>query len=367
MAERPFVVSTSDRILFKRCRRKWDFQSANRQALVTVDQAVAGPLWLGSGFHFALEDFHGYNLFEHPSKAFRAYVSAHRRGDLPGDHEDLTDLACGMLDYYIKYWLPQHGEPFKTLWIDNVPQVEVMLYVPLDIEPPDGYDSVMYRMTFDRVCIDDFERIIIEDYKTAQKAYEAGRLELDPQVSSYDWGGRLLYGDAVEGACWLQFIKALAHEPKVLMNGELSMNKDQYTTHAIYRDTLIKYYGEVPKKYIDFLNYLTTLENPEGDRYIRRELIYRNAHFAQAEERKIFAELTDMIAIQPAQLYPNPTRDCIWECAFKTPCLAMDDGSDYSHLLKTEYTRWDGEGYKTTGWRERLEYPAAPEFTASVD
>lgn len=365
-----YVVSTSDAILYKRCRRRWDFQSKNRQSLNPIGGVPSGPLWLGTGFHFALEDYYGYKLFKDPMEALRAYASAHKRRDLPDDWEALVELGCGMFEYYTKYWLPQHGEVFETLWEEGpdgskVPQVEVNVRIPLDIPPPPGYDGVAYSTTYDRIAFDEHGRIIVVDYKTAGKAYEAGKLELDPQVSRYIWSARLLYGDRVEGAAWMQFLKAVPDAPEPLKNGELSVNKNQYTTHAIYRDTLIEYYGEVPKKYIDFLNHLASLEHEDGDRYIRREIIYRNQTFADNEERKIFQEVDEMLR-EDLPLFPNPTRDCTWDCNYRAMCLAMDDGSDWEYMRDSEYEKWEGEGYKSTDWRERLEYPPVLEHNLEL-
>jgi hypothetical protein len=73
------------------------------------------------------------------------------------------------------------------------------------------------------------------------------------------------------------------------------------------------------------------------------------------EQAKIIAEVLEML--DPAlPLYPNPTKDCSWDCPFKIPCLAMDDGSDYQYVLDNEYTQW--AGYKDD-WRRRVVYPDA--------
>lgn len=359
-----FVVSTSDRQVFKRCRRKWDLSNRNRQSLQPISAVVAGPLWLGTGFHFAMEDYYGYNEFKSPVKAFEAFVKSHRRSELPEGYDELTDLATGMLQYYMNHWLPQHGEAFETLWVDDIPQVEVNVRIPLDIAPPPGYDAVEYSITFDRVAIDEYDRIIIVDYKTTGKAYEVGRLEQDPQVSSYFWAGQLLYGRAIEGACWMEFLKAVPHPPEVLKSGELSQNKQQYTTASIYRETLMEYYGKIPQSYVPFLNYLASLETPEGDRYVKREFVYRNADFARNVERQIFEEIYDMIDPN-IRIYPNPTRDCQWDCNYRPISLAMDDGSDYEYMIQSEFERWEGEGYKSNQWRQRLQYPEALEVTTS--
>lgn len=361
--ERPrrlYVVSTSDRVTFKRCHRRWDLQSKNRRSLVPVGAVPAKQLWLGSGFHFALEDYHGYRYFDKPADAFRAYAGAHRPSELPDEHVNQTELACGMLDYYADHWFPQRQDIGETLWIDDVPQVEVNIQVPLDIKSPSGYDEVVYSITLDRLIVDDHGRIVVEDYKTAQRMYEPGRLELDPQLSSYLWGAGLLYGDRVEGACWLQFLKAVPHQPEVLSNGELSQNKNQYTTYSIYKAALMEYYAEVPEKYIPFLNHLASMETPESDRFIRREVIYRNETFKVNEERKIFEEIRDMTD-PDLKLYPNPTRDCTWDCQYKDVCIAMDDGSDWEFMIESGFEKWEGEGYKSTAWRSRLKYPDAIE------
>lgn len=360
-----FVVSTSDRQVFKRCRRKWDLSNRNRQSLVPIEGVVSAPLWQGSGHHFALEDFHGYNIFGDPREAFKAYVRAHRQSELPEGADEVIELELGMLENYVDRWLPQHGEPYKTLWVDDVPQVEVNVRVPLDIEPPEGYDSVEYSMTFDRIVVDDYDRIGVEDYKTTGKAYEIGRLEQDPQVSAYFWGGQLVYGPRFEAAYWLEFLKAVPDPPEVLKNGELSKNKNQYTTAAMYEETLLHYYGTIPSKYTDILNHFKSQETPEGDRFIKRETIYRNETFAKNVEREIFAEIYDMIDPN-ISLYPNPTRDCLWDCNYRAISLAMDDGSDYEYMMQTEFERWEGEGYKSNDWRERLEYPQPLEVIAAA-
>jgi hypothetical protein len=361
---RDFVVSTSDRINFKRCRRRWDLGSKNRQSLVLVGGVQSPALWLGTGFHFALEDYHGYKRFGSAAEAFLAYVACHRRSELPENWKETAELGEAMLNYYTEDWLPQRGELYETLWVDGVPQVEVNVKVPLDIDPPPGFDRVVYSTTYDRVGIDEHGRIVVIDYKTAAKQFDPGRLELDPQVSSYIWSARLVYGDAVEGASWQQHIKAVPDPPEVLKNGSLSKNKQQYTTARMYEKTCIEYYGKVPSEYQEIINHFASLETPDADRFVRREVIYRNEVFAANEEGYIFNEIDDMIDPN-LRLYPNPTRDCTWDCDFRSVCLAMNDGSDYEYMLESEYQRWEGEGYQSNQWRKRLKYPEPLEVEAA--
>src|SRR3990167_642002 len=113
------ILSTSVRLLFKRCRRKWDWQSTQRQNLIPVAEAASSPLWYGSGFHFALEDFHGHKRYPSAFDAFTAYSKAFRPHELPADSEDLMVLAEGMLAHYTMSWLRRRDE-YQTLWVDGV-------------------------------------------------------------------------------------------------------------------------------------------------------------------------------------------------------------------------------------------------------
>lgn len=337
-------IHTSDRISFRRCRRKWYLSSPIRRNMVYVGDTAA-PLWFGSGFHFALEDFHGRGDYGDPLLAFRAYYEATRRVH-PPEAAELLGLAAGMLSHY-RHWVSRRNE-FTTLVVRGVPQVEVQWEVPLA-------RGVVYRGTFDRVVTDPYGRVWLVDYKTAQR-FNTSKLDNDPQVSAYCWAGRELYGIVPEGMVYMQFLKAAPAPPRQLMDGSLSTNKQQPTSYALFKAAAIAEYGEFrrfPEKYRSYLGYLAALETPEGDHFIRRDLCRRNEAFIDSEEWKLRAEISEMLN-PTLPLYPNPTRDCSWDCNFKGVCLAMDDGSDWEHILQEEYTPRIGG---TTPWREQLPDP----------
>src|SRR5690625_7371113 len=99
----PRIIRTSDRIQFKRCRRRWAF-SSNLRGNLTYSGESPAPLWIGTGFHFALEDFHGYNRFGDHFKAFKAFAAASETADRksrtttgPTDIDELLALPEAML------------------------------------------------------------------------------------------------------------------------------------------------------------------------------------------------------------------------------------------------------------------------------
>jgi len=364
-------IHTSDRVGFKRCRRRWGWQSQLRGNLVPSVGETAAPLWFGSGFHFALEDYHGYNRFGNPALAFEAYSEA-TRGQRPSDYEEHEKLARGMLRYYTRRWEPRHKGSYQTLWVDGKPQCEVDIKLDItefvlnragrayrqmfyDIYGSDA--EIVYSITFDRVVVDEHDRIWGVDYKTA-KRMESGNLELNPQATSYSWVMWKFYDQEPEGILWHQFLKAVPDAPQKLANGHLSVNKNQKVTYSSYRAALKMHYAAkgigVPwRQYTEFLNHLAYIESEEGDEFIQLHPIRRNAAMRAAEEEKIAYEVMDMLDPN-LPLYPNPTRDCNWDCNFRAACLGLDDGSDIAYMLATEYTQW--QGYRDD-WRARITYP----------
>jgi hypothetical protein len=89
--------------------------------------------------------------------------------------------------------------------------------------------------------------------------------------------------------------------------------------------------------------------------FIKRSLVRRNAYAIAMEEAKIMAEVREMVDTE-LPLYPSPDRDCFFMCPFREPCLAMDDGSDFQHLINTMFQ----ERTKVPAWRNRVKWPAIP-------
>jgi hypothetical protein len=339
---RAAVIRTSDRISFKRCRRKWGWSSHLRGNLTNKD--AIGPLWYGTGMHYALEDFHGYNIYGSPIKAFEAYCYAtwanRSKNPVPGMFHELKELGIGMMGYY-ELWLSER-QPLKTLWIDGKPQVEVRALIPVPFNvkeryPDSPFDSVLYSVTIDRVCEDDDGLLWPLDYKSA-KSVQTMHLPTDPQVGAYYWALGHIYPDRqVGGFIYQQHRKDVPEDPRVTMSGRLSVDKRQLTTHRAYRRVLKNIYGadhnKWPQENLKFLNELAASEEAEADKFIRRDKVYRNQFAAETEGTKILLEVEDMLNPN-LPLYPNPVRDCVYTCSqFYHACIAMDDGSDWQQEL----------------------------------
>lgn len=119
-----YFVGVSECRNFRRCLRKWEFQSGFRKGLGRIGTETNINFWFGSAIHFAMEDYHGYNRFGDPRRALTAYYNAFPKDELPDGAEEHYELGLSMLGYYLE-WLPKHNTSyeFETLWLseDNKP------------------------------------------------------------------------------------------------------------------------------------------------------------------------------------------------------------------------------------------------------
>jgi len=302
-----------------------------------------------------MEDYHGYKKFPDMAAALAAYADAFDDDKRPLEWMDIIDQATAMLDYYVQ-WLKPRNE-YKTLWIDGVPQVEVEFELLLPIESPDPkYKGVTYHGTLDKVVceINNPDRWWIEDYKTAA-AIDIAKLETDGQITAYLWGAEQHYQHPIEGVIYTQISKSPPEYPRMLTKGGISTDKRQRTTHTLYRAALLEQFpdGVFPNQYIPFLNDLAAMETLEGNKFIRWDKVTRNDAAKRNFYLNMLGEAAEMVnPLLP--IYPNPTRDCAWDCPARSICLATDDGGDPEYLLKEEFKeRLEGKD----PWRKNIKWP----------
>jgi len=347
-------IHTSDRNLFKQCRRKWDYQSPLRQNLQMKDK-FSHYFWVGTGLHFALEDFHGYNKFGNPIDAFQAYYDCFEPKQLTMDCEVAATMIPGMLNHYIYEWLPKRNK-FKTLWIDGKPQVEIEVILELKALSRQFGHPIYYSMRFDRVVTDELGRLWIMDYKTVAR-FDTNKLETDLQISAYSWGAELYYGKPIEGMVYLQLKKVLIKEPKLLKRpeGAVSIDKKQNTNYNKYLEALNFKYGclaKTPPENLETLEHFRMQEEELSDAFIRYDLVRRNKSAKHKQYGHILAEGKDMLN-KNLSIYPNPTRECFNFCDFRPVCLAEEDGLDAQFILDNNYEQQKREDET---WQKKLKW-----------
>jgi hypothetical protein len=348
----PIVTRTTDRTNFKKCRRLWHFSSPLRQN--------REPVRVNDNLSFGISMHKGWEAFYHPDNqrlslldraalaksSFAVAESEAMRvegGNLglsmerEQEYADRMILGIGMLDYYCLKVAPKEDEGWTFL------DVERKFQVPVE----DGNGPIIingrplvYQVRIDLLAKDSEGNLWVWDHKTAANVSgDTFFLDIDTQISSYQWAVQKALGVPVKGVIYNEVAKTVPTKPKVLKNGSLSQDKRQNTTYDLYVQA-IEDLGLDSEPYSAMLEFLRS--KPQS--FYRRTPIQRNQRELLFQEALIREELRDMTS-SPAP-YPNPSKMHCGGCDFKAPCLVANELGDVEFMLKDPnlYQERQGEG-----------------------
>lgn len=346
-----YVIRTSDRGQFKRCRTLWDFTSKMR--LNYEYSPGIEPLDFGTAIHAAAEVYWDPTLFDGPVEvrenlaiaAFKDHMDDWKSRIRAADQwegrkeiwQEHFDLGIGMLEHYF-LWAPN---AFKG-WRPVKSEIEFEVPIPgLPVKYSEGFRvnveghleylgaPVVYQGRIDLIIQnEETDEIWILDHKTAAQFGQTEHLELDQQCGSYVWALKKCLGIDVAGVIYSEWRKKVPKEPDMLKSGLPSKNKSQNTTPELYRKKLEEL-GLDTEMYADFLQ---TLQK-EGQQYFRNIPIHRSSQELAALEANIVNEAIDMI--DNPRIYPNPSRWNCNGCQFRSPCLMRQEGGDWEWYLES--------------------------------
>jgi hypothetical protein len=269
------------------------------------------------------------------------------------------DLGIGMLEFY-KEWAPKNDD-FVIV------AAESTFSIPLGFEAVDmREDSPNYGQMLEVhargkrdavIYYPEQDKFRINDHKTAARIDEDEfiKLEKDQQISTYLWATTmegLLYdlpwsGHTVDGALYTALRKKYPQPPTPTYQdkktGEyraLSVDRqNEGTTAELFEAALKsnpawqKWFVETPKAQ----EYYTWLCEAGDENFIVRRTVPRNMHEIRNHGIHIEQIAREMLNPDTA-IYPNPTGNWLCTgCAFRSPCIAADDGSDWQGMLADGY------------------------------
>jgi hypothetical protein len=191
----------------------------------------------------------------------------------------------------------------------------------------------------------------IIDHKTAAVIGDdyLRKLEKDEQCSNYLWA--TMQEARMEDYPWKDHMvdrilytalrKNYPHEPLFTERGVPSLDKNkQATTPELFTDAIVgnprleDWFRNTPKAQA-FYEYLCDLGD---EQFVVRTPVTRNIHEINATGEHLRMIAREML--DDPNIYPNPTGEfrCI-QCAFRSPCIAADDGSDWMGMLADGYER----------------------------
>lgn len=301
MADDDRRFSNSELATFRRCRRKWYF-SAFRHLGLKREQAH-GAARLGTRVHDALEVY-----YDHDLPMALAKLEADMERDLllnPDQDKDIrkdVELAVRMVEGYAQ-WVEEEGEDADY----EVLGTEVA--VSVELKDPRVPDNVLLIGKLDQqVRKISTDQLLFLDHKTVQDFSRVRLLHLDTQIKHYMLLERLLHARGLVdqartgGALYnmLRKVKRTASAKPPFYMREIVLHTD---------DELRVYYEQVVREILEILQ-------------VERELL------AGANHRHV--------------CYPNPTRDCGWDCDFFVVCGMVDNPLDDDEgLIATLYETGD--------------------------
>lgn len=298
------IISVTERAEYRRCRRRWNLGSSNRQGLTKLVPNTA--LGLGTLIHAALADWLVHpdlnlrHVFIFRAKQQVDIVKAlyHKQTgrDLTqeelGNLWDAINLGSAMMENYQEHWKTPLPPGFELV----SPEQRVQIPIPGTAHILEGrLDGIIRELEGKR-------RLYVLEHKTYSTRPDEETLSINDQFIAYQWMlTKLDIGD-VAGVAYDGLWKRAAPPKKV--------------------------------------------ENRPGelhDLFVRTRL-YRTRHELVEFEQQLALEAREM-AGAPA-IYMNRTWDgsCKWGCEYNTLCFAMSKGDDVDHIRSRLYTTKEALG-----------------------
>jgi len=353
---------------------------------------ISFPLWFGTGIHYALEKFYDPMLRRDPVETFLTWFNYQWEGGIVGEewlnltydiHPRLADidgkkskdqwkikglrdllpdpieaefiehkeLGIGMLEFYKDF--AARKDDFEVV------AVESTYSIPLEFESIDRReDSPNYgklievhaRGKRDQIAwYPEREKFGVMDYKTTARVDEDYFLknEKDEQFTNYLWATKYeakyyelpWYAHEVDRVIVNAMRKNFPKPPTILKSGLISVNRQTEGTTATLFMRAVKERGlemwyEDDEKAQSYYNYLV---KQGDDLFVQRDVVFRNEHEIENAHKHITMIAKEMLR-DDIPLYPTPTgaKSCL-NCAFRVPCIAKDDGSDWQGMLEDGY------------------------------
>lgn len=286
------LFSNSELKTFKRCRRKWYF---GYHLGLTAREPWTGPLAIGTRMHIALAAMYDPSNPRDPAEVLEELIAADAaKNDDPSDEElkdfnKEADLCRAMIEGYVE-WLAETGadEFYEPLGAEELVEAEFPVHDADDVPV-----RIVGRLD-QKIRRKDDGALMFLDHKTVG-TFKVPWLELDEQMLMYHLLQKLMHPD----------------EPVVAGGVYNMMRKVKRTANAKppFYERLVITHNET-----ELRNFWVRLAGTITD------VLAVESKLDEGEDHRFVA-------------YPNPNRDCNWDCEFFHACTMTDDGSRVEEMM----------------------------------
>ena len=237
-------------------------------------------------------------------------------GDLPGE-------CARIMKSYVRYY-KTIDKRFVTL--DS--EMDEIVTLPNGLE----VNIVVDLIVWDKVL----SGIWAWDHKSRKNFEDEDLIILDPQLTIYYDGLRLMGFDRLLGVVQNEIKTKPPAIPDLLQSGELSKRKNIDTDVWTYMEE-IRRRGLDPSNYADILR---TIASRQKDKFFRRTYIPRDKPLVRQQRREITWSANEILAAQRKSAFPRSVdKSCAWGCDYRDICITELHGGDIDSIIKARFTR----------------------------
>lgn len=317
--------------LFRRCRRAWDLGARERRNYEPIE--LAQVFDFGEAIHDALDVYYFPGMWEWNRAIVRPLAvagfekSMRRQRAAYGQTRDLSaaqisdfdqhlELGTGVLERYFDW----------ALEVDRFTPIQVAAQFDISVPDPANPDSglitpdqrpIQYRVKIDLAVIDEHELYwLVEHRVITDPAWpDLDQLRLDEQALTRSWAWQLGFLAKLEGTIHNE-LRAVMPDP------------------ARSSDVAIR-----------------AIPGPGGIITQRSTESFRRTHIPRTEleiegRGVAVARETQEMTDPSLRIYPNPSWENCSTCAYRSPCLAINQGLDEQPILQASYQRRIGEDFE---------------------
>jgi hypothetical protein len=316
------IIHVTERQDFKTCRRLWKY--AYKENLKLPEDPL-NALWIGRGVHAGLATYYRGG---DPLAGFHIWLDKklppHKRDALDEESwrklQEIITLSETMLTNYKTF--AERNDAFEVVAVET----------PLSVLVPGT--KARLQGTLD-LLIRKNNHLWVFDHKTCASFVDQQHLDIDDQMTAYQWLVWKTCGEQPAGAIYNELRKKIPATPYLLKSGK-SLSKDRSidTTPDIYRKA-------IQENGFDESDYADVLARIGQNEFFRRTTIPRNKHELETFGKWLVYEAREMTS-KKTPLYPNPNQlFCGW-CDYKILCKAENEGGDVKSLREALYVAEPG-------------------------
>jgi hypothetical protein len=336
------VIRSTDRKLFKRCRRAWDLSSRSRQNLEPINPTCLFDF--DRAIHDALAVYYFPGMWEWNREivlplAIDGFLkSMQKQRDRYASGQTLSaqqeqdwahhiELGAELLNRYFQ-WAPA-VDRFSPIRVES--EFEVNIPDPLnpgrDLVEQEGI-PLRYRGRIDLLAVDGYDAYWLVRHKVVGEWGEIDQLLLDDESVSYCWAWENFFlGMKIAGVIYNEIRKDVSgkggnssHAASPVASPEpMAGHRRMYAQANREPDQMIKQQG--------------------NDRF-RRTQIPRGRKELKNIGKQLALEALDMINPE-IRLYPNPSKENCAACDYVAPCIGMNEFGSASAILESLYRKRD--------------------------